>query len=223
MDDGFQHRRLHRDLNIVVIDATCPFGFGGLLPRGLLREPISGLRRADLVILTRCDAVEDSEVDAIENTIREHHSGIPIVRSRHEPKTLLEHPSQESSIEQLATKRVATICAIGNPAAFEETVRGCRVSIVDSRRLPDHDSYAPETVRELREWIQSLGNDIDQVVCTHKDLVKLQTDRLGGKPLAAILIDLTIENHSSDLDRLMSGILDLSQVDLPRQEQSFGQ
>jgi tetraacyldisaccharide 4'-kinase len=201
-----------------VIDATCPFGFGGLLPRGLLREPISGLRRADLVILTRCDAVEESKIDAIESTIREHHSSVPIMRSRHEPKTLLEHPHLESSIQQLSTKRVATICAIGNPAAFEETVRSCGATIVGSRQLPDHDSYSPETVRELREWIQSIGNDIDQVVCTHKDLVKLQTDRLGGKPLAAILIDLTIESRSKELDHLMNGILDLA-----RQEQSFGE
>ena len=66
MDDGFQHRRLHRDLDIVVIDATCPFGFGYLLPRGLLREPIASLRRADLVILSRCDLVDSAVLQQIE-------------------------------------------------------------------------------------------------------------------------------------------------------------
>ena len=61
MDDGFQHRRLYRDLDIVVVDATCPFGYGHVLPRGLLREPIDGIRRADLVIVSRCDLIDEEE------------------------------------------------------------------------------------------------------------------------------------------------------------------
>ncbi|MEM9644511.1 MAG: tetraacyldisaccharide 4'-kinase, partial [Planctomycetota bacterium] len=69
MDDGFQHRRLHRDLDIVVIDATCPFGFGHVLPRGLLREPLSGIRRSDLIVISRCGLVAEATVQGILNRL----------------------------------------------------------------------------------------------------------------------------------------------------------
>ena len=84
------------------------------------------------------------------------------------------------------------ISAIGNPDAFLQTVNDCGANLVDSRALPDHDPYSPDTVRQLREWIAGLGDKISHVVCTHKDLVKLKADRLGGVPLAAILIELTV-------------------------------
>ncbi len=122
MDDGFQHRRLHRDLNIVVVDATCPFGFGHLLPRGLLREPIGSLRRADLVIVTRCDAVAVEEVASIEQTIRAANETIPVLRSHHRPTSLLEYPSKKISI---GAENVAALSAIGNPEAFEQSFVRC--------------------------------------------------------------------------------------------------
>ena len=70
MDDGFQHRRMGRDLDIVTIDATCPFGYGRILPAGLLREPISGLARAKAVIVTRCDLAEQTQLESIVNTVK---------------------------------------------------------------------------------------------------------------------------------------------------------
>ena len=158
MDDGFQHRRLHRDLNIVVIDATCPFGFGYLLPRGLLREPVKNLSRADLVIITRCDAIEEPAIKDIERTVQAANQGIPILRSRHAPTNLLEHPNSLVPLADISGRNVAVVSAIGNPAAFEETVRACGAIIVDSRRLPDHNAYSPDTVRDLREWIESIDD-----------------------------------------------------------------
>ncbi len=208
MDDGFQHRRLHRDLEIVVIDATCPFGFGHCLPRGLLREPINGIRRADLVIITRCDAVPESAISSIEATLRRHKPDLPIFRSSHQPMGLLEYPDQVTSIDQLNGQRVAIISAIGNPQAFEHTVRSCGAGIVATKHFGDHDIYAPQTLSELRDWIRDLGDTIDRVVCTHKDLVKLQTDRLGGKPVIAILIDLSI---NGDLSPWLNQIVELFQ------------
>lgn len=203
MDDGFQHRRLHRDLDIVLIDATCPFGFGHTLPRGLLREPISGLVRAGLVMITRCDAVDDVALMTIEATIRKHNADVAILRSCHRPMSLRQHPDQTFPIAQLDGSRVAVVCAIGNPDAFAETVRSCGAIVVDQKSLPDHDAYSPETARILREWVRSLGDDVDRVVCTHKDLVKLRTDRIGGKTLVAIEIELEV---NGDLGAYLSGI-----------------
>ncbi len=195
MDDGFQHRRLHRDLDLVVVDATEPFGFGHLLPRGLLREPISSLTRADLVILSRCDAVAEDRLRSIEQQIERANAGLAVVRSAHVPTALLEYPSLEVPIEALEGCNIAVVSAIGNPDAFRETLVRCGATIVDSRDLPDHDPYAPETVESLRTWIRSLGDSIAMVVCTHKDLVKLCTDSLGGIRLAALLVELRLQHR----------------------------
>ncbi len=206
LDDGFQHRRLHRDLDIVVIDATCPFGYDHLLPRGLLREPKTSLGRADLVIVTRVGSVASDVAGAIELQIRRYQPTAPIVFSDHQPMTLLEYPDVESPVDGLVGKRVAAVSAIGNPNAFEDSLRRCGADVVASKPLPDHDPYSPETVAELREWIHSFGSTIDLVVCTHKDLVKLATDRLGGRPLKALLIDLVITQGSEVLNATLSAI-----------------
>ncbi|GAA5508250.1 tetraacyldisaccharide 4'-kinase [Novipirellula caenicola] len=192
MDDGFQHRRLHRDLDLVVIDATNPFGFGHLLPRGLLREPVSSLARADLVIISRCDAVDEDRLRGIEQQIHNANATLPIVRSQHVPTSLLEYPNQQVSLEQLDGCRIAVVSAIGNPDAFRETLIKCGATVVASRELPDHDPYAPETVESLRTWIRSLGDSISRVVCTHKDLVKLCTDSLGGVLVSALIVELRL-------------------------------
>lgn len=208
MDDGFQHRRLHRDLNIVIIDATCPFGFGYLLPRGLLREPVKNLSRADLVIVSRCDAVDESEVDDIERVVHEVKPEIPVLRSNHAPTSLLTHPDSIQPLAEIADQDVAVVSAIGNPDAFEQTVRGCGAKIIESRRLPDHNAYSPETVRELRDWIESLSPRVARVVCTHKDLVKLQNDRLGGRPLSALMIELQPVGEIDSLEKALQGIVE---------------
>ncbi len=204
MDDGFQHRRLHRDLNLVVVDAKCPFGFGHLLPRGLLREPLDGFRRADLVILSRCSLVDETTIKGIKEQIASINDAVPILLSDHRPAYLRTYPDHESTMESLAGKRVAMVCAIGNPDAFAETITGCGAEVVQSRHLPDHDPYAPETVAELRDWVRSIADQIDVVVCTHKDLVKLRTDRLGGKPLQAIVIELEWLSDVGPLEELIA-------------------
>ncbi|MEM8669749.1 MAG: tetraacyldisaccharide 4'-kinase [Planctomycetota bacterium] len=198
MDDGMQHRRLRRALNIVVIDATCPFGFGYLLPRGLLREPLSGLKRADLCIVSRANSVSDDALRSIENQIHAIADSLPIIRSEHQPAGLITYGGSRSEpppmerIESLKGKKVAAVSAIGNPQAFEQTVERVGMQIVDARHFPDHDPYEPETVRELMQWAGQLESDAELIVCTHKDLVKLRTDRLGRVPLKALQIELQV-------------------------------
>lgn len=206
MDDGFQHRRLHRDLNIVVIDATCPFGYGYQLPRGLLRESVAGIRRADVAIISRCNAVSQTVIDEIVATIRQHHAAIAIVHSNHEPKSLLEYPSRSQSIDTIVGKDLAAFCAIGNPDAFIQTVESCGANVAAMKSLPDHDPYEPATVSELQDWIRGLGDQVSHVVCTHKDLVKLRTDQLGGLPLSAIQIELTVLDGMNVLETALRSI-----------------
>ena len=212
MDDGFQHRRLYRDLDIVVIDASCPFGFGFVLPRGLLREPLSGLRRADLIILSRVSSVPPPMIDEIRDRIRRVAHDVPCLLSDHVPTGLLEYPGRRFPIEALRGRPVAVVSAIGNPDAFVATILECGATVTDRRELPDHDPYAPGTVSEIDAWIRSLAGTIDLVLCTHKDLVKLRTDRLGGQPLAALLIDLVIRAGDEQLEAALEEIYTSSVV-----------
>lgn len=201
MDDGFQHRRLHRDLDIVVIDATCPFGYDHLLPRGLLREPISSLRRADVAILTRSNAVPTDQREAMRVRAKAVAPELIWAESIHRPTQLLRWPDSTGPVESLRGQPVAVLSAIGNPEAFVETVKACGAKVVDTMSLADHDRYDQSTVARIGGWISQLGQSVEQVVCTHKDLVKLQTDRLGGKPLAAVLIEIELIGGKEAVDR----------------------
>jgi tetraacyldisaccharide 4'-kinase len=209
MDDGFQHRRLHRDLNIVVIDATCPFGYGRLLPRGLLREPIASIRRADLAIVTRMSQVEPSTIQDIKSTIHRYHPTLEILVSDHRPSRLRVYPQQFESMESLKGQRVVVVSGIGNPTAFETTVKQCGATIIGTHHLPDHDAYDRATVDEIRIWLKTVF-PIDRIVCTHKDLVKLAIDQLEGVPLVAVEIELSL----SDSDRVLETRLQQIEVSL---------
>lgn len=205
MDDGFQHRRLHRDLDIVLVDLTCPFGYGHLLPRGLLREPIASVHRADVVILTRCDQVTPQAIGEVIETIHSVDSSILILRSNHRPSGLRQHPDRVNPIAELSGKRIALISGIGNPDAFRRTVQDAGGNVIAAKSLPDHAAYDRETILEVQAWV-SQQQGIDLLVCTQKDLVKLQTDRLAGLPLVALAIDAEIE-ASDEFDALLDSVL----------------
>lgn len=204
MDDGFQHRRLHRDLDVVLVDATCPFGYGHLLPRGLLREPIKNLRRANVVILTRCDQVPPQQIDHVISTIRKFDPEILILRSTHHPSGLLRHPGKSSPVDDLNGIRVALVSGIGNPAAFRTSVEDVGANVVAEKKLPDHAAYDRDTVEQLRQWASNL-DAVDLLVCTQKDLVKLQTDRIAGVPIVALTIEAMIES-SDEFETLLDQI-----------------
>lgn len=207
MDDGFQHRRLKRDLDIVVIDATSPFGFDRLLPRGLLREPIRSLRRADLAILSRVDAVSPQTLETIEARVRRAAPDIPIAKSIHRPTELLGWPDQTLPITALKDRPVAVLSGIGNPAAFVNTVRHAGARVVDVLSLKDHERYDAESMRQIREWLDRIPDRQAAIVCTHKDLVKLKTDRIAGRELWALLVELEIVSGEADVKRLILGVV----------------
>lgn len=214
MDDGFQHRRLHRDLDIVVIDATNPFGFGHLLPRGLLREPIGGLSRAGAVLLTRCDLASEHDLRSIEKTVAKHtKDGTPCLRTEHAAKELFQPGGQTQPIEWLRGKNVITICAIGNPAAFEKSVEHCGAKILDRIQFPDHDDFGPQAMSSLRERVEKQLEDLDVLICTHKDLVKIRTDRVAGIPLMAVSIELSFCSDPKPLHDKLDALISLHESD----------
>src|SRR5262249_55004025 len=190
LDDGFQHRRLARDLDIMLIDATDPWGGGYLLPRGGLREPRSSLRRAGLVVLTRCDVVNAGEVDHLEREVRNSAPGLSVARTVHAPMELV-NGSDQKSAESLRGQPVGAFCGIGNPQAFRQTLAGLGADVQTFREFPDHHPYRREDVDELTKWAGELPAGA-AVVTTQKDWGKTRVAGLAGQPLWAPRLRLPI-------------------------------
>jgi tetraacyldisaccharide 4'-kinase len=201
LDDGFQHRRLARDLNIVLVDALEPFGFGHVFPRGTLREPLAGLARADAVVLSRADQISTEDRLSIRRELGRHAEQAVWCETRHAPQNLLAHGGQTAPLDSLAGHRVAAFCGIGNPAGFRATLEQCGYHVVALRELPDHHHYSPEEIERLARWARE--HDAHAVVCTHKDLVKVATDSLAGLPLWAISIEIEFLTGQQDLQSLL--------------------
>lgn len=188
LDDAFQHRRLARDLDIVLLDALEPFGFGHVFPRGTLREPLAGLRRAHVVALSRADLLEPPQREEIWRTVRRHNPQAALLEVAHAAQALISSGGREEPLESLAGRPVAAFCGIGNPAGFRHTLRTCGYQVVDFREFPDHHPYNRADVEWLASWTDGL--DVAAAVCTHKDVVKLATAQLGRCPLWAVRVSL---------------------------------
>ncbi len=191
LDDGFQHRRLARDLDIVAVDATDPFGCGFLVPRGLLREPLHGLARADAVVLTRCSLVDAERRAAIRAALARQAGGLPPVwaEAAHHPVGLRQAGGQTQPLDSLHGQRIVACAGIGNPDAFRQSLEKLGAHVVAFRAFPDHHAYSPGDIDELGSW--AAREKATMVVTTVKDLVKIRRDDLAGIPVAAV--EITIE------------------------------
>jgi tetraacyldisaccharide 4'-kinase len=211
MDDGFQHRRLARDLDIVAVDATEPFGYGKLLPAGLLREPVASLKRADAVVITRCDQVPKAQVDALEKKLLAINPNMVVARSIHAP-VRVEYPDlsvipanagiqeksgqvdsclrRNDSAGHLKGKKVFAFCGIGNPDAFLATIRGLGAELAGSKVYDDHYHYTEHCLAGIRAQAEVSGADI--ILTTQKDWTKISgLPRRGkGVPLAYLAIEM---------------------------------
>jgi tetraacyldisaccharide 4'-kinase len=183
LDDGFQHRRLARDMDIVLLDASNPFGNYRLLPAGLLREPVSGLARADLVLITRSRAGERLAV--IERVVRHHNPVAPILRTGHRLVGFFD--DRGSQVESPA--RAVAFCGVGNPSRFRIDLESTGVEVVGFRAYRDHHAYAREEIDELVR----LARERDAVlVTTEKDRVRMPW-KTGTRPPGPPVLTLHIE------------------------------
>lgn len=211
LDDAFQHRRLHRDFEVVLLDATNPFGFGYLLPRGLLRESVRGLRRADLIVLTRADLVSREELSQIRSRAERVAGTCSWIETTHRPKSLLRWPDRLEPIEKLQGSRVLIFSGIGNPKAFLQTVKSQGAEVIEELRFEDHCSYQRQDVERLQQGVKGLlrTSSVDYLVCTTKDLVKLRLDQLHGIPVVSLQIGLEITSDTGPIDSLIDEVLKL--------------
>jgi tetraacyldisaccharide 4'-kinase len=197
LDDGFQHLRLARDLNIVTIDATNPWGGGSLLPYGRLREAPEGLSRADCVVLTRCDQVRD--VDSIRAEISRLSGNAVVFHS--EMRTSRVSPLKNGSEALTPPARVAAFCAVGNPRSFFEHVRRAGYDLALEKSFADHHVYSQDEIDAIVREAKALATP--SLITTAKDAVKLRTLSFSI-PCYVLEIEINIQD-ADELARMLTG------------------
>lgn len=214
LDDGFQHRRLSRDLDVVLIDASEPAAADGCLPGGLMREPWTGLNRAGVIVLSRSHQASPDRLAQLRERIARVAPGALVISSRTEPIGWHGTQLPFRQLDELRGQAVLAFCGIGNPSAFVRSLEQLGITLLDRREFPDHHAYAAEDVERLTQWVNDWPTAV-AVVCTMKDWVKLQTPRLGRLPLAALTIGVGFGADQPALEKLLEAVISKksSQVD----------
>jgi len=198
LDDGFQHLALQRDADIVLLDASDPFGGGKLLPCGRLREPLGALGRASIVVITRSE-----HAPAVESMVRRN-TRAPIFYAQTELETVLRAPalSVEWPLPDRSAARVFAFCGIGNPRAFFDDLCRWGFIVAGERRFRDHHRYSSADVAALERAADSAG--ADAMICTEKDVFNLRDAEAGRLPVYACRIRLAISDAAGFWDAVLS-------------------
>ena len=200
LDDGFQHRRLGRDLDIVVIDAREPFGNRWLLPAGPLREPLFVLSRAGAVVLSRSDQAGAG----LEEIIREirRRTAAPVFLARHRARDWIGIPENGTlPLESLAGRSCFAFSGIGHPDAFRETLRETGVDIAAFLRYPDHHRYRERDLKRVLREAEKHG--ASAILTTEKDGVRIPRFWCPHIPVYALRIDFELMDKEDDLIRMI--------------------
>jgi tetraacyldisaccharide 4'-kinase len=191
LDDGFTHRRLARDVDVVLIDALDPIGGGELIPLGKLREPLEALGRADVFMLTRCDFSRDYR--GIDNALRKWNARAPVFRSRLVSRGWAAAFTNESA---KAPERVVAFCGLGNADSFWKSLRDLGIQPLDKLSFGDHYQYSPRDLTALARYAECLR--ATALVTTEKDVVNFPVGSetiFTEMPVLWLRVGVEIENE----------------------------
>ena len=186
LDDGFQYQKLKHSVEVVLVDATNPFGNGNLLPRGILREPARHLKRADIIFLTKCRG----DTSAVVAEIRRYNQQAEIVECTHAPKVLKDVWSREEfPLDWLKGKTTCTLSGIASPKGFENSLRHLGAKVVWCERYADHHRYDSSEILYALNRTADMG--ADALVTTEKDAVRFP--RFETSPVRCLYLRIAIE------------------------------
>ncbi len=186
LDDGFQYQRLKHSIEVVLVDATNPFGNGNMLPRGILREPVRHLKRADIIFLTKCP----DDTTEVTREIRQYNQTAEIVECRHTPKLLRDVWSREEfPLEWLKGKTLCTLSGIASPRGFEDSLRHMGAKVVWCERYADHHRYDPSEILYALNRTADIG--AQALVTTEKDAVRFP--RFETTPVKCLYLRIAID------------------------------
>ncbi|MEK6564399.1 MAG: tetraacyldisaccharide 4'-kinase [Candidatus Omnitrophota bacterium] len=206
LDDGFQHWRLMRDLDIVLLNSRNYFGNRWLIPRGILREPPSSLERADVIVISKTDSVKD--VSLIKNELGQINSRALIVECAYKPECVLDAQGKASSLGIIENKNICLLSGIADPDYFKKTASDSGARIVLEERFPDHHQYHKGDIEKI---VRACRNkNVDTIVTTEKDLPRLPLSEFASDMKILILkIKLVItQNEESFFNRIFKLLAD---------------
>ena len=208
LDDGFQHHRLKRDLDIVLIDATDPFGNMRLFPRGILREPLFRLKDADIIVLNKSDMGSDLK-PAVYSRLKDVKDDIKVVESFYKAVGLINVLSGASiPLSYIKEKTVALVAGIANPGYFEWMVRNLGADIRECFYYADHHSYSKDDINYIVK--KCAGAGVKTIVTTEKDVMRSQGGIAGNKKIGMELLALNIDFViSKNEEAIVSGLRSL--------------
>ncbi len=207
-DDAMQHRQIFRDINLVLLDSQDPLSNGHVLPRGKLREPVAGLKRASALMLTRTD--ETPKTDNINNKLTQI-GNIPIFMSIHKLKDVIKGDYNDKwPISNLAGKKVCAFCGIANPDSFKKSLLAAQAQILSWDTFPDHHNYSQADLEIIKKKFYNY--DADLIITTQKDGMRLQNfaDFLSLIYILRIEMEITPSQELFDnfiLDRLAAAVV----------------
>lgn len=202
LDDAFQYWRLRKDVEIVLLDASNPFGYGSVFPRGMLREPARGIRRAHAAILTHAAWADSKARERLLGNLRAQMPGAVLAEARHVPVALRDHRTGERTpLAELEEGRWLAVSGLGRPDAFERTLAEVGARQIEAASFPDHHAYTSEDLRGLRDRIQAGG--FAGLVTTEKDAVKMPAAELEGTKCRVLEIDLELISGQEPLEALL--------------------
>ncbi|HEX8650615.1 MAG TPA: tetraacyldisaccharide 4'-kinase [Pyrinomonadaceae bacterium] len=206
LDDGFQHLRIARDLNVLTIDATAPWGGGHLLPRGHLREPLQGLARADIIVITRADQVHHPS--SLKQQVERLSNGRPVLLAHARTakmRSLCDRVDETVSSGTVSpSTSAAAFCAIGNPQSFFTHVRRDGYTLSYTRAFADHHVYRQEDVDAIEHEAATRG--AQSLITTTKDAVKLRCLRFR-LPCYVLEIEIVFDDERKLLDLVGEAIM----------------
>jgi tetraacyldisaccharide 4'-kinase len=195
LDDGFQHLQLARNVDVVLIDASKPFGGGHLLPAGRLREPRGALKRADVIVITR-----SNHAPAIESVVR-HYSSAPIFYAHTELDSVRSRWGSQLLPAELRGKALFAFCGIGNPGAFYSDLREWGFQIVGHKSFRDHHRFTSAEMAEIEKEAREAG--ATELICTEKDSFNLP-ETLTSMDLWVCAISLRVDREEEFLPTVLS-------------------
>lgn len=204
LDDGFQYLKLRPHVNIVLVDSTCPFNNHFMLPRGLMREPIYNIARADYIFLTKSDGKRP--LRHLKMFLRKHNKNAEIIECRHRPKYLQNvfQKNEQLPLELLQGKRIAAISGIANPASFEAFLKGFGAKIVMSHHFADHHRFSPQ---ELLDFVNRAQHEnVDMILTTEKDAVRIPRVDICHTPFVFLRIEIDILSGEESFQQCISRI-----------------
>ena len=200
LDDGFQHWKLHRDVNIVLINGQNPYGNRKMLPMGSLREPLTGLKRADIFVITNSLEANSTVTPGLVTELKGYNPAAPVFFSEHRLTGIRDIKGNRPETSSLKGKRVYAFCGLANPESFRQTVLSLDCDIRGFKSYRDHYKYSDEDMSYLEAQARALTCDL--LITTEKDMVKLREMRI---PENLLCVEISFHADADFFDQIFKG------------------